>query len=169
MLDDGESSFEEFEEFVAARSVELLRVAYAVCGSAQDAEDVLQAAPEKTYRRWSRIRHRDPEPYVRKIVVNTAISGHRRRKSRPEVHLASVPETAVHSGDEATDLRDVLFAELRRLPPRQRAVLVLRFWMDLSEAETAETLGCSVGSVKSQASRGLARLRESVPSFTRES
>jgi RNA polymerase sigma factor (sigma-70 family) len=70
---------------------------------------------------------------------------------------------------EATDLRDVLFAELRRLPLRQRAVLVLRFWMDLSEAETAETLGCSVGSVKSQASRGLARLRESVPSFTRES
>jgi RNA polymerase sigma-70 factor (sigma-E family) len=166
MRDEVERSF---DEFVEARASALLRVAYAVCGSMHDAEDVLQVALEKTYRHWKRISRDDPEPYVRRIVVNTAISGHRRRRSRPEVQVACVPDVAGRSESEATDLRDALFAELRRLPPRQRAVLVLRFWMDLSESQTAQALGCSAGSVKSQASRGLARLREAVaePAWTR--
>jgi RNA polymerase sigma-70 factor (sigma-E family) len=152
---------ESFVEFVAARGDALLRTAALMCGARQDAEDILQTALEKAYRHWGRLdADTDPEPYVRRILVNLVISRSRRWKVLREIHMAAPPETPAHAGTHAVELRGTLMDELRRLGARQRAVLVLRFWEDLSEAETARILGCSVGTVKSQASRGLARLRE---------
>ncbi|MBO2451344.1 SigE family RNA polymerase sigma factor [Actinomadura barringtoniae] len=157
----GRRDDESFTEFVAARGTALTRTAALLCGARQDAEDLLQAALEKAYRHWGRLDpESDPEPYVRRILVNLAISRSRRWKVLREIHMASPPEVAADSGHHAVELRGTLMDELRRLGSRQRAVLVLRFWEDLSEAETAQALGCSVGTVKSQASRGLARLRE---------
>ncbi|MFF5212921.1 SigE family RNA polymerase sigma factor [Streptosporangium sp. NPDC000396] len=148
-----------FDEFLAARSTALLRTAILVCGaSPHDAEDLVQNALEKVYRHWSRIRHDNPESYARRVVVNAAISLSRRRKVIQEITFARPPETLVDSPD--VELRDTLLAELRRLPARMRAVLVLRYWEDLSETETAALMGCSAGTVKSQAARGLARIRE---------
>ncbi|GAA3121173.1 hypothetical protein GCM10010466_10130 [Planomonospora alba] len=154
------SGHEEFAAFVAARGTALLRVAHLTCGSRDEAEDVLQSALEKAYRHWGRLRAgSDPEPYVRRIVVNTAISRARRRAILHVFPAPALPETP--AGDDLTgvELRPLLMDGLRALPPRQRAVLVLRFWEDMTEAQTAETLGCSVGTVKSQAAKGLARLR----------
>ncbi|GAA2865289.1 SigE family RNA polymerase sigma factor [Streptosporangium fragile] len=148
-----------FDEFLAARSTALLRTATLVCGaSPHDAEDLVQGALEKVYRHWSRIRHDNPESYARRIVVNAAISLSRRRKVIREITFARLPETPVDGPD--MELRDALLVELRRLPARMRAVLVLRYWEDLSETETAALMGCSAGTVKSQAARGLARIRE---------
>ncbi|MEV0383237.1 SigE family RNA polymerase sigma factor [Nonomuraea sp. NPDC050643] len=156
MTDDDEAAF---DEFLAARSTSLLRTAILVCGATKhDAEDLVQHALEKVYRNWPRIRRDNPEAYAKKVVVNAAISKARRRKVVQEITFARPPETAAGSPD--LDLRDTLIGELRRLPPRMRAVLVLRYWEDQSESSTAALLGCSVGSVKSQAARGLARIRE---------
>ncbi|WP_214414935.1 SigE family RNA polymerase sigma factor [Sphaerisporangium fuscum] len=147
-----------FDEFLAARSTALLRTAILVCGaSVHDAEDLAQGALEKVYRHWPRIRHDNPESYARRIVVNAAISRARRRKVIQEISFARPPETAAPQSD--LDLRDALVGELWRLPARMRAVVVLRYWEDCSEAETAALLGCSLGTVKSQAARGLARMR----------
>jgi RNA polymerase sigma-70 factor (sigma-E family) len=149
----------EFEDFVVARGSALLRTAVLLCaGSRHDAEDVVQTALEKAYRHWSRVEG-DPEPYVRRILVNVTISRARRWKLLREVHMAQPPEPLVSAADDGVVLRDLLVRELRRLPPRQRAVLVLRYWEDLSEAQIAALLGCSAGTVKSQAAKGLARLR----------
>ncbi|MEU9023425.1 SigE family RNA polymerase sigma factor [Actinomadura sp. NPDC048394] len=157
----GRRDDESFVEFVAERGDALLRTASLMCGARQDAEDILQTALEKAYRHWGRLdADTDPEPYVRRILVNLVISRSRRWKVLREIHMARPPETPTLAGTHAVELRGTLMDELRRLGARQRAVLVLRFWEDLSEAETAQVLGCSVGTVKSQASRGLARLRE---------
>ncbi|MWA05782.1 SigE family RNA polymerase sigma factor [Actinomadura sp. LD22] len=157
----GRRDDESFVEFVAERGDALLRTASLMCGARQDAEDILQTALEKAYRHWGRLdADTDPEPYVRRILVNLVISRSRRWKVLREIHMARPPETPTLAGTHAVELRGTLMDELRRLGARQRAVLVLRFWEDLSEAETARVLGCSVGTVKSQASRGLARLRE---------
>jgi RNA polymerase sigma-70 factor (sigma-E family) len=133
-----------------------------LCASRADAEDLLQTALEKTYRHWARLNaESDPEPYVRRILVNLTISRARRWRILREVHMPSPPEVAAAASEtHAVELRGALIEQLRRLGPRQRAVLVLRYWEDQSEAEIARTLGCSVGTVKSQAARGLARLRE---------
>jgi RNA polymerase sigma-70 factor (sigma-E family) len=156
MTDEDEAAF---DEFLAARSTALLRTAILVCGASRhDAEDLVQGALEKVYRHWPRIRGDNPESYARRVVVNAAISAARRRKVIQEITFARPPDFAAPGGDP--DLRDTLLAELRRLPARQRAVVVLRYWEDLSEAETAALLGCSIGTVKSQAARGLARIRE---------
>ncbi|GII93305.1 SigE family RNA polymerase sigma factor [Sinosporangium siamense] len=155
MTEDDDAAF---DDFLAARSTTLLRTAVLVCGaSPHDAEDLVQHALEKVYRHWPRIRHNNPEAYARKVVVNAAISKARRRKILHEISFARPPETTVDDPD--VDLRGSLISELRRLPARQRAVLVLRYWEDLSEAETAQLMGCSAGTVKSQAARGLARIR----------
>lgn len=155
MTDEDEAAF---DEFLAARSTALVRTAVLVCGaSVHDAEDLAQGALEKVYRHWPRIRHDNPEAYARRVVVNAAISRSRRRKVIQEITFARPPETAAPQFD--LDLRDALVEELRRLPARMRAVVVLRYWEDLSEIETASLLGCSVGTVKSQAARGLARMR----------
>jgi RNA polymerase sigma-70 factor (sigma-E family) len=157
----GRRDDQSFAEFVTARGTALLRTASLLCGAHQDAEDILQSALEKAYRHWGRLDpDTDPEPYVRRILVNLVISRSRRWRVLREINMARPPERPAASATHAVELRGTLMEELRRLGPRQRAVLVLRFWEDLSEAETARVLGCSVGTVKSQASRGLARLRE---------
>ncbi len=152
---------ESFVEFVAERGTALLRTACLLCASRADAEDMLQTALEKTYRHWARLStESDPEPYVRRILVNLTISRARRWRILREVNMPSPPEKPAVSETHTVELRGVLIEELRRLGPRQRAVLVLRYWEDQTETETARILGCSVGTVKSQAARGLARLRE---------
>ncbi len=146
---------------MAERGTALLRTASLLCGARSDAEDILQTALEKAYRHWGKLStEADPEPYVRKILVNLTISRARRWRVLREVYMPSPPEVTMPSETGTVELRGVLLDELRRLGPRQRAVLVLRYWEDLSEAETAKMLGCSVGTVKSQAARGLTRLRE---------
>lgn len=151
---------ETFADFVSARGTSLLRLAHLTCGSADDAEDVLQTALERAYRHWPRMRtDTDPEPYVRRIIVNTVISRARRRAILRIIPTGALPEVSAPSPASGVELRQVLGAGLRALPPRQRAVLVLRFWEDLTEAQTAQIMGCAVGTVKSQSAKGLAKLR----------
>jgi RNA polymerase sigma-70 factor (sigma-E family) len=148
-----------FDDFVAARSVALRRLALVLTGDAHAAEDALQAALLTVWRRWERVRAADDmEAYVRTVLVNTVRSEHRRKRPL-EARGVAVPDRGVADRVDALAERDAVWRGLRRLPPRQRAVLVLRFYEDLTEAQTAEVLGCHVGTVKSQTSRALARLR----------
>ena len=158
----GQNSSVPFEDFVRARSAALFRTALLLTGQHRaEAEDLLQGALERAYRHWGRVcRSGDPERYVRCILANAATGRWRRLGRRPEYAL---PADRPAVGDHASDIaeRDFLLRALAGLPPRQRAVLVLRYFCDLPEAEIADALGCSAGTVKSQASRGMARLRES--------
>ncbi|MBO4207386.1 SigE family RNA polymerase sigma factor [Micromonospora echinofusca] len=150
---------EEFREFVAARSAALLRTAYLLAGDWATAEDLLQTALTKTYLAWKRLGGIEAvEPYARRVLVNTSTSWWRRRwhGERPTEVL---PERAVPDEIEQQVERDALWQHLRALPARQRAVLVLRYYEDLSEAQTAALLDISPGTVKSQTSRALATLR----------
>ncbi len=150
-----------FADFVEQWSPALLRVAFLLTGDRGLAEDLLQTALLKTSRRWSRIADQQAAyPYVRRVLVTTSASWRRRRRVG-EVLTDRPPEHGVAAGGVAPG-RAV--AALETLPPRMRAVVVLRYYEDLSEAETAAALGCSAGSVKSQASRGLARLRAELSS-----
>lgn len=150
-----------FEEFVAGCSARLFALALLLTGGHRaEAEDLLQGALERAFRHWRRIcRGGDPGRYVRQILVNASNDRWRRLRRRPEEPLWS------GGGPAAADLaaevadRDLLLRALAGLPARQRAVLVLRYFEDLSEAQTASVLGCSTGTVKSQAARALARLR----------
>ncbi|MBB5626876.1 SigE family RNA polymerase sigma factor [Sphaerisporangium krabiense] len=147
-----------FTDFVAARSTSLLRTAYLTCGSVQEAEDLLQTALERACLRWDRLcRGGDPEPYIRRIIVNLAISRWRRLAVMRFIPMHTPPEQP--AAREDIELRHVVMDALRALPPRQRAVVVLRIWDDMTEAQTAKMLGCSVGTVKSQTSKALKRLR----------
>lgn len=147
----------DFDEFVAARSSRLLRTAYLLTRDHALAEDLLQTALTKAWFSWSRIEG-DPEPYVRKVLVNTFASWWR-RKWNSEHAYAEPPEVARSGEHDESDQRQDLWTAMGRLPRRQRAVIVLRFVEDLSEAETARLLGISPGTVKSQTSRALAHLR----------
>jgi RNA polymerase sigma-70 factor (sigma-E family) len=147
----------DFSAFVAARATTLLRVAYLACGDEAEAEDLLQTALERTYKNWDRVRRDTVEPYVRRVIINTAISRARRRAILSIIPMRVPPERAARATD--VDLRHVLMDALRSLPPRQRAVVVLRYWEDLSETQTAQVLGCTLGTVKSQASKAMAKLR----------
>ena len=154
----GRKEFDELDALVAARGNALLATATLLAGSRPAGEDLLQAALERVMRRWSRV-HGDPEGYVRRTLYHLAVDQWRLRRRRPpDVHLAVDPPVADGAGQ--VQLRHALVQAMGQLPPRQRAVLVLRYWEQLSEVEAAEVLGCSVGTVKSSASRGLARLRE---------
>ncbi|MCY1142373.1 SigE family RNA polymerase sigma factor [Actinoplanes sp. Pm04-4] len=162
-----------FRAFVEQQWGPLVRVAYLLTGDRGHAEDLVQAALEKTHRKWGRVsRMEAPVAYVRKAMVNTAISWRRRRRVS-EVPLLATDSPPGSSGADAygsIEQRQQVTAALRTLPPRMRAVLVLRYFADLGESEVAELLGCSVGTVKSQASRGLDRLRahlNPVPERTR--
>ena len=151
-----------FSELVATRSPALLRAAYLVVGDHQLAQDLLQEALEKAYVAWPRLRDvTKAEAYVRRTIMTTAISW-RRRRSFHERPVETVPE--VWDGDQADRLasHDDVWAQVCDLPPRQRAVLVLRFYEDLSYADTARVLGCSVGTVASQLSEALKTLRRQV-------
>jgi RNA polymerase sigma-70 factor (sigma-E family) len=150
---------EQFQLFVRQQWGPLLRTAYLLTGDRTTAEDLVQSALEKTHRRWDRILRRDaPEIYVRRVMINTATSWWRRRRPL-EVPLLASDVAAAPDPYAQVEQRQQLVAALRQLPPRTQAVLVLRYLEDRSEAEAARILGCSIGSVKSQASRGLARLR----------
>ena len=148
----------DFDEFVAARSTRLLRTAYLLTRDHALAEDLLQTALAKAWFAWARI-EQDPEPYVRKVLVNTFASWWRRRWNGEHAY-ADLPEPdPTAGGHDTADQRQDLWAAMGRLPRRQRAVVVLRFVEDLSEAETARLLGISPGTVKSQTSKALAKLR----------
>ena len=145
-----------FDEFVGTRSGALLRTAYLLTGDRALAEDLLQTVLAKCWFGWGRI-DGPPEPYVRRALVTTYATGWKRRW-RSEYPTGELPDTPVPVGSVVED-RDVLWRALGALPRRQRAVVVLRYYEDLSEAETAAALGISPGTVKSQASRALAALR----------
>ena len=150
------------ERLLDERGQHLLRAAVALAGSRADGEDLLQAALERLVRNWHRVQT-DPEGYLRRTLYHLAADGWRAR-GRWRVRLAEFRAQALAEpggGDvAAVDVRDELVRLLHRLPPRQRAVIVLRYWEQRTEAETAALLGCSEGTVKSAASRGLRRLRE---------
>jgi RNA polymerase sigma-70 factor (sigma-E family) len=149
------------EVFLAERGQPLLRAAVLLTGSQQAGEDLLQAALERLLKHW-RDMNGDPEGYLRRTLYHLAADGWRRDRAwRRKVHLLRVAANT-QTGDPMAvlDLRDALVRLLLQLPPHQRAVIVLRYWEQLSEAEAAEILGCSVGTVKSATSRGLSRMRE---------
>src|ERR1700722_7471923 len=151
---------EEFDQFMRGRWPAMVRLAYGLTGDAGHAEDLAQAAFARAYASWGRVsRAGDPDAYVRRIVINANRSRLRRRRVTEELRADLADTLAVHR--EAPPEDGALLAALSRLGPRQRAVVVLRYWLDLSEAETAAALNCSVGTVKSQASRALATLRAS--------
>ncbi|GAB7003859.1 SigE family RNA polymerase sigma factor [Nocardioides sp. AN3] len=150
---------EPFAEFVALRSAALQRAAYLIVGDVGLAEDLVQEALTRTYLAWPRLR--DPhraEAYARKAVTTTAIDWSRHRRWRAE---RAMPPPDVPSPDHAADVdeRTWLWLCLLRLPVRQRAAIVLRYYEDLTERETAEAMGCAIGTVKSQVAAGLAQLR----------
>ena len=145
----------EFTRYAEAATPRLLRFAHQLCGDPLQAQELVQSALVKTWLSWRRIRNEDPTPYVRKAILNTHLSAWRRlRREAP----GPVPES-VQAADESAGERDRLRRALAALPPRQRAVVVMRWFEDMSEREVAEALGCSIGSVKSQSSRGAATLR----------
>jgi RNA polymerase sigma-70 factor (sigma-E family) len=156
-----------FDEFVAERSHDLLRTALLLTGDRGHAEDLLQTALVKAYRRWSTIGRDHRYAYVRRIVVTSAASWRRLRVTQEIVSLPAHDPAAPDSTDGVA-ARDDMQTALATLPRRMRAVLVLRYAEDLSEAMTAEALGCSVSTVRSQTQRGLARLRTvlTAPSIT---
>ena len=147
----------DFSDFVAVRSPGLLRTAYLLTRDHALAEDLLQTALTKAWFAWGRI-DRDPEPYVRRILVTTYASWWRRRWNGE--HATEVlPERGTGDATAAADLGHDLWTAMGRLPRRMRAVVVLRYYEDLSVAQTAAVLGCSPGTVKSQLSKALAKLR----------
>ena len=148
-----------FTEFVEARHAALLRTAYLLTGDHHEAEDLLQQSLVKAVGAWKRIEG-DPEPYVRTILVRQNVSRWRGRRWR-ELTTDTPPET--HVVDEGAEDRLALHRALGVLAPRQRAVIVLRYYEDLTEAQTAEALGIAVGTVKSQTRDALRRLRERMP------
>lgn len=150
----------DLREFVQSRYTDLLRTAFLLTGSSHEAEDLVQGALLRVMRHWDGID--DPLPYLRRTIVNLYLNGLRRRTR--ELVTGLLPDRAVRDATDRVADRSALWPALRALPPRARAVIVMRYWMDMSEWETAGALGCSVGTVKSAASRGLARLRELLPS-----
>lgn len=153
-------------ELIHERGRDLLAAATLLAGGRSAGEDLLQSALERTMRAWRRI-DGSPEGYLRRTMYHLAVDGWRRRRRRPEV-LAAVDPPAQPDDAEGVALRHALIASLGQLPARQRAVLVLRYFEQLTEAEAADVLGCSVGTVKSTTSRALARLRETASAWTTE-
>ena len=150
---------QEFCDFVTARSAALFRVAYLLLGDHQLAQDLVQESLAKTYVAWRRLRDvANAEAYTRRVIATTAISWRRRRSfhERPVEHL---PEPVGQDVATTVVVHDALWAHLMALPPRQRTAIVLRHYVDLSEAQTADAMGCSVGAVKSSVSTGLRTLR----------
>ncbi|MFD0277781.1 SigE family RNA polymerase sigma factor [Kitasatospora sp. NPDC127111] len=152
---------EEFRAFTGGAWTRLLRTAYLLAGDRYSAEDLVQQALERAYVAWGRVRAADdPHAYVRRILVNEHARRFRRKAS--EELVVAVPDRAAPEGADGyarLDERAALLAALGSLPPRQRQAVVLRYWEDLSESQTADAMGCSVGTVKSQAAKGLAKLR----------
>jgi len=156
---DGEQSIAVLEGLLADKGEYLLRTAILLAGSRSDGEDLLQSALERMIQRWRTISG-NPEGYLRQTMYHLAINDWRRKKSwRARLGLLAAPD-AVPDGSAVVDQRDRVVRLLQQLPPRQRTAVVLRYWEDLTEAEAAKAMNCSVGTVKSATSRGLSRLRE---------
>jgi RNA polymerase sigma-70 factor (sigma-E family) len=148
---------DEFAEFAVAASPRLLRAAYLLCGNRHTAEDLAQTTLAKVFASWWRISNQQAvHAYATRTLVNTYL-GDKRKKSSREVVTSELPEAAIDS--PAPELRMMVLDALATLPPRARAIVVLRYWADMSVEEVADVLGCSEGNVKSQCSRALARLR----------
>lgn len=155
-----------FEELAASARPALVRAAHSVTGRHEDAEDAVQSSLLKAMRAWQRVAGQErwrQQAYVRQIVVNTCRSGWRKWGSR--VAIGDMPELAQASETDAVDNRELLRQALARLPARQREVLLLRYYEDLSEAEIAKRLGCAPGTVKSSAARALRALRDMLPEY----
>ncbi|WP_405005308.1 SigE family RNA polymerase sigma factor [Kitasatospora purpeofusca] len=149
----------DFNAFVTGAWPRLMRTAFLLTGDRYLAEDVVQTALERTYAAWGRVTKADePYAYVRRIVINEHARRFRRRV--PEQLVNAVPERSGPDGFARLDERAALLEALGTLPPGQRQAVVLRYWEDLSESQAAAAMGCSVGTVKSQASKGIAKLRE---------
>lgn len=153
---------ETFHEFVVQRSPALSRTAYLLTGDHQLAEDLVQTALARTYRHWRRIRDGDPEAYVRRVMYHQQVSWWRRRRLAERLE-AEPTERAGGDHTDTTALRLTLTAALRHLTPRQRAVIVLRYYEDRTEAQVADLLGCSLGTVKRHGHDALRRLRAVAP------
>lgn len=149
-----------FDDFVRAQSRALLRAAWLLTGDWAAAEDLVQSALAAAWAHWSSVTRRDaPEVYVRRVIVTTFLRN-RRRRWTGEVSHADLPEIeSIEDAYARSDQRTVLVQALGALPARQRAVIVLRFFADLSERDTAAALGCSVGAVKSHSAKAITRLR----------
>ncbi|PPK64514.1 SigE family RNA polymerase sigma factor [Actinokineospora auranticolor] len=160
-MDDRDTGF---TEYFAARSSTLRSTAFLLCGDWHRAEDLVQTTFIKLYRVWNRVAERGKlDGYVRKILVRTFLDEARRGFFRRETVTEDPGDTSLPSSTGAVEDRVVLLRALTRVPARQRAALVLRYWEDLSLEESARVLRCSTGTVKSQASRGLALLRDELP------
>ncbi|NEB80870.1 SigE family RNA polymerase sigma factor [Streptomyces sp. SID14478] len=158
----------DFQSFVVGRWARLMRTAFLLTGDQHAAEDLVQSSLERVYTAWRRVASaQDPDAYVRRIMVNMHARRHRGRfkelVSRRDDTSLDVPERGDRMA-QALDRGD-LMAALVQLPPRQREAVVLRYWEDLSESQVAQAMGCSVGTVKSNAAKGIAKLR-AVPGLT---
>ncbi len=150
---------EEFSEFAAADMMRLRRTAYLLCGDWHGAEDLTQIALTKTLLAWRRIKLENAHAYAHRTLVN-AYLGQRRSRKSGELPVDRLPEVAEQHG--TADLRVVLIGALATLPPQARAVVVLRYWEDLSIEQAADILRCSAGNVKSQSARALQKLRDAL-------
>ncbi|MEV4311392.1 SigE family RNA polymerase sigma factor [Actinocrispum sp. NPDC049592] len=148
---------DEFAEFFAARFDRTRRMAYALCANWSEAEELAQNGFVRLYSHWPRVVHQNPEAYLRTTVIRLFLDGRRRQRKREHL-VAEPPDTPLHH-DQAYDDRQPLIAAMQQLPPRQRAVLVLRIVQDMSVEQVAEAMRCAPGTVKSQMARGLATLR----------
>jgi RNA polymerase sigma-70 factor (sigma-E family) len=150
---------DEFREFMLSRWPTLVRLGYGLTGDRGLAEDLAQIALARVHDSWARVRRaQDPDAYTRRVMINANNSRLRKRRV-PEQSDGHVPDVEVPDPSASIDQRSILVSALMQLTPRQRAVIVLRYWDDLTEAQTAEVLGCSTGAVKSHTSRALAGLR----------
>jgi RNA polymerase sigma-70 factor (sigma-E family) len=154
---------DEFGQFMAGRWAGLVRLAYGLTGDRWLAEDIAQSALASAYAAWWRVsRADDPDAYVRRILINTSNRRFRGRRVSESPHQpAELPDGQAPDPADLVGDRAPLLAALRELPPRQRAIVVLRYWEDLSDVQVAAILGCSAGTVRSQASRAIAKLRGS--------
>ena len=151
----------DFAELVSARSAALHRAAYLMVGDVGLAQDLVQEALTKTWVAWPRLRDiGNAEAYTRRAITTTAISWMRRKGWAGERSTDAPPDRGTPGHEDGVASREWLWAALQGLPPRQRAAIVLRYYEDLTEAQTADAMGCAVGTVKSQVSAGLARLRD---------
>lgn len=159
-MEEGER--ELLADFVASRAPALMRVAYLLTGDRSSAEDLFQSALAKTIPKWRNIRHSDPEGYLRAVMYREQVSWWRRLRRRRETPIG-IDDPVVTDPSGGMDLRLAMRAALWQLPPPQRTVVVLRYYEDLPEAEVAELLGCSVGTVRSRTHRAVTRLRQLLP------
>ncbi|HET7017480.1 MAG TPA: SigE family RNA polymerase sigma factor [Streptosporangiaceae bacterium] len=151
----------EFSEFAHSRWPQLVRLGYGLTGDRGLGEDLAQTALASAYASWPRVRRADdPDAYLRKILVNAYRGGRRKRRIDEDLR-PTAPEVAVADPVGRHDDQAAVLAALAALPPKQREVVLLRFWLDLTEVQVAESLGCSIGNVKSQSARALAKLKVS--------